>query len=161
MHFLVGLILFARDAQLLFRRFAGKGEGDVFERRREPAVDPLHGLRERPMQQRLIEAMNAAGTDFAIFGNHEFDITEKELQQRINESTFQWISSNAFHQQAGNLEFSLELLDKKGLNIAEQLQVSRVLKQIPQKISVWGTGLLPFLAVFACSALLSFAFPFF
>lgn len=66
-----------------------------------------------------------------------------------------------FHQQAGNLEFSLELMDKKGLNIAEQLQVSRVLKQIPQKISVWGTGLLPFLAVFACSALLSFAFPFF
>lgn len=66
-----------------------------------------------------------------------------------------------FHQQAGNLEFSLELLDKKGLNIAQQLQVSRVLKQIPQKISVWGTGLLPFLAVFACSALLSFAFPFF
>ena len=49
----------------------------------------------------------------------------------------------------------------KGLNIAEQLQVSRVLKQIPQKISVWGTGLLPFLAVFACSALLSFAFLFF
>ena len=58
---------------------------------------------ERIRGKQMIEAMNAAGTDFAIFGNHEFDITEKELQQRINESTFQWISSNAFHLQGGNV----------------------------------------------------------
>lgn len=64
------------------------------------------------------------------------------------------------HQKAGNMEFSLELLDKKELNIAEQLQISRILKQIPQKISVWGIGLWPFLAVFAGSALISFALPF-
>jgi 2',3'-cyclic-nucleotide 2'-phosphodiesterase (5'-nucleotidase family) len=47
--------------------------------------------------KQMIEAMNAAGMDFAIFGNHEFDIKESELQDRINESNFQWISSNAFH----------------------------------------------------------------
>ena len=47
--------------------------------------------------KQMIEAMNAAGMDFAIFGNHEFDIRENELQDRINESNFQWISSNAFH----------------------------------------------------------------
>jgi len=47
--------------------------------------------------KQMIEAMNAAGMDFAIFGNHEFDIKENELQERINESKFQWISSNAFH----------------------------------------------------------------
>jgi 2',3'-cyclic-nucleotide 2'-phosphodiesterase (5'-nucleotidase family) len=47
--------------------------------------------------KQMIEAMNAAGMDFAIFGNHEFDIKEGELQDRINESNFQWISSNAFH----------------------------------------------------------------
>ncbi|GAB2486189.1 hypothetical protein [Algoriphagus taiwanensis] len=64
------------------------------------------------------------------------------------------------HQQAGNMEFSLELLDKKELNIAEQLQVSRILKQIPQKISVWGIGLWPFLVGFAGSALLSYAIPY-
>ncbi len=64
------------------------------------------------------------------------------------------------HQQAGNMEFSLELLDKKELNIAEQLQISRILKQIPQKISVLGSGLWPFLAGFAGSVLLSFAIPF-
>ncbi len=52
--------------------------------------------------KQMIEAMNAAGTDLAIFGNHEFDITETELQDRINESSFQWISSNSFHNKNGN-----------------------------------------------------------
>ena len=47
--------------------------------------------------KQMVEAMNAAGMDFAIFGNHEFDIRENELLDRINESNFQWISSNAFH----------------------------------------------------------------
>lgn len=47
--------------------------------------------------KQMIEALNAAGMDFAVFGNHEFDIRENELQERINESDFQWISSNAFH----------------------------------------------------------------
>ncbi len=47
--------------------------------------------------KQMVEAMNTAGTDLAVFGNHEFDITESELQSRINESQFQWISSNTFH----------------------------------------------------------------
>ncbi len=47
--------------------------------------------------KQMVECMNSAGFNIAIFGNHEFDISETELQQRINESTFQWISSNAFH----------------------------------------------------------------
>ncbi|GMQ27640.1 hypothetical protein Aconfl_02820 [Algoriphagus confluentis] len=64
------------------------------------------------------------------------------------------------HQRAENLEFSLELLEKSELNIAEQLQISRILKEIPQKISVWGTGLWPFLAGFGVSVLLSFLSPF-
>ncbi len=45
----------------------------------------------------MIESMNAAGMDIAVFGNHEFDINEKELQERINESGFLWVSSNTFH----------------------------------------------------------------
>ena len=47
--------------------------------------------------RQMIEVMNAAGMDIAIFGNHEFDITENELQERVNESQFQWVSSNTFH----------------------------------------------------------------
>ncbi|MBC7829336.1 MAG: bifunctional metallophosphatase/5'-nucleotidase [Chitinophagaceae bacterium] len=52
--------------------------------------------------KQMIEAMNAAGIDLAVFGNHEFDITESELQERINESSFRWIASNSFHKKNGN-----------------------------------------------------------
>jgi 2',3'-cyclic-nucleotide 2'-phosphodiesterase (5'-nucleotidase family) len=47
--------------------------------------------------KQMVDAMNSAGMDFAVFGNHEFDINEAELQDRINESGFQWVSSNSFH----------------------------------------------------------------
>ena len=47
--------------------------------------------------RQMIDALNAAGLDYAVFGNHEFDIKENELQDRINESHFQWVSSNSFH----------------------------------------------------------------
>lgn len=54
----------------------------------------------KPIRGRqMVESLNAAGVDFAVFGNHEFDIKESELQERINESGFQWISTNAFHKQ--------------------------------------------------------------
>jgi len=53
--------------------------------------------------KQMIESMNAAGMDLAIFGNHEFDIKENELQDRINESNFQWISSNAFHKTSSGI----------------------------------------------------------
>jgi 2',3'-cyclic-nucleotide 2'-phosphodiesterase (5'-nucleotidase family) len=54
--------------------------------------------------RQMVEALNAAGMDLAVFGNHEFDIKENELQERINESSFQWISTNAFHKQNNKVE---------------------------------------------------------
>ena len=53
------------------------------------------GTRIRGKQ--MVETLNSAGMDIAIFGNHEFDISESELQNRINESNFLWVSSNSFH----------------------------------------------------------------
>lgn len=53
------------------------------------------GTRIRGRQ--MIEAMNAAGVDLAVFGNHEFDINERELQSRLDESRFDWVASNTFH----------------------------------------------------------------
>ena len=53
--------------------------------------------------KQMIEAMNSAGTDIAVFGNHEFDINENELQDRINESHFQWVASNTFHKQRDSI----------------------------------------------------------
>lgn len=51
--------------------------------------------------RQMVDAMNSAGVDLAVFGNHEFDIPEADVQSRINESAFQWVSSNTF-QQKGN-----------------------------------------------------------
>ncbi|MBA6152737.1 bifunctional metallophosphatase/5'-nucleotidase [Gelidibacter maritimus] len=47
--------------------------------------------------KQMVEALNAAEMDFVVFGNHEFDIKESELQSRIDESRFTWVSSNTFH----------------------------------------------------------------
>jgi len=54
--------------------------------------------------RQMVDALNTAGLDIAVFGNHEFDINEDELQSRINESNFQWISSNSFHKTASGIE---------------------------------------------------------
>src|SRR5215207_7381728 len=42
----------------------------------------------------MIEAWNAAGLDYATFGNHEFDFGPEVLLDRINESKFSWIAAN-------------------------------------------------------------------
>ena len=42
----------------------------------------------------MVEALNAAGLDYATFGNHEFNLPLDTLLARIDESKFKWISSN-------------------------------------------------------------------
>ena len=61
----------------------------------------FEGKRIRGRQ--MVESMNAAGMDLVVFGNHEFDISESELKSRINESDFQWISSNAFNKEGNTI----------------------------------------------------------
>jgi len=51
---------------------------------------------ERIRGKQMVEVMNAMNFDVAAFGNHEFDLSKKDLQTRINESSFPWISSNIF-----------------------------------------------------------------
>ena len=52
---------------------------------------------ERIKGKQMIEVMNAMNFDLVAFGNHEFDLKENELQQRLNESNFQWIATNPIH----------------------------------------------------------------
>jgi len=52
---------------------------------------------EKVKGKQMIEVMNAMNFDLVTFGNHEFDLKEKELQERLNESTFPWVIANAFH----------------------------------------------------------------
>jgi 2',3'-cyclic-nucleotide 2'-phosphodiesterase (5'-nucleotidase family) len=47
--------------------------------------------------RQMVDIMNKIGVDMVCFGNHEFDIKEKFLLKRIDESQFDWISTNADH----------------------------------------------------------------
>jgi 5'-nucleotidase len=42
----------------------------------------------------MVQVMNQLGLDFATFGNHEFDLNEADLLQRLQESTALWVTSN-------------------------------------------------------------------
>ena len=52
---------------------------------------------ERVRGKQMIEVMNAMNFDLVGFGNHEFDLKYKDLQKRLNEANFNWISTNAKH----------------------------------------------------------------
>ncbi|MEO6820686.1 MAG: bifunctional metallophosphatase/5'-nucleotidase [Ginsengibacter sp.] len=69
--------------------------------------------------RQMIESMNAAGMDLAVFGNHEFDITESELQDRINESTFDWVSSNTFHKTKNGISPFVKTVSGKSISFPE------------------------------------------
>ena len=69
-----------------------------------PSVyNSIQYMGQRIRGKQMVEVLTVAGTNLAVFGNHEFDITEKELQDRINESQFDWVSSNTFHKTNGKI----------------------------------------------------------
>lgn len=49
----------------------------------------------------MIDAWNAVGLDFAVFGNHEFDFGPDELIKRIKESRFTWLGANVIDTKTG------------------------------------------------------------
>ncbi|MEL6810762.1 MAG: bifunctional metallophosphatase/5'-nucleotidase [Bacteroidota bacterium] len=51
---------------------------------------------ERIRGRQMIEVMNAMDFELVTFGNHEFDLSEADLQKRMNESNFYWTSANVF-----------------------------------------------------------------
>lgn len=52
---------------------------------------------EKVKGKQMIEVMNAMNFSLVTFGNHEFDLKEKEFQSRLNESTFPWTIANYKH----------------------------------------------------------------
>ncbi|CAF1077333.1 unnamed protein product, partial [Rotaria sordida] len=46
--------------------------------------------------KQMIATLNVLGLDYATLGNHEFDLREEILRLRLNESRFEWISSNVY-----------------------------------------------------------------
>ena len=81
-----------------------------------PSVyNSLQYLGQRIRGKQMVEVMTVAGTNLVTFGNHEFDITENELQERINESQFDWVASNSFHKKNGKV---MPFEKKQGNNTA-------------------------------------------
>ncbi|MDD3620409.1 MAG: bifunctional metallophosphatase/5'-nucleotidase [Desulfobulbaceae bacterium] len=46
--------------------------------------------------RQMVAVMNLLGLDYATFGNHEFDLGERDFLDRLAESGFTWISANVF-----------------------------------------------------------------
>ena len=44
--------------------------------------------------KQMVSVLNALGLDVATFGNHEFDVKEAQLRERLAESKFRWTSAN-------------------------------------------------------------------
>ncbi len=52
---------------------------------------------ERVNGKQMVDVLNAMDVDLVTFGNHEFDLSEKDLQKRLNESNFTWTTANVRH----------------------------------------------------------------
>jgi 2',3'-cyclic-nucleotide 2'-phosphodiesterase (5'-nucleotidase family) len=50
--------------------------------------------KEKVNGRQMVEAMNIVGVDLVTFGNHEFDLPMRDVQARIDESQFEYVSSN-------------------------------------------------------------------
>ena len=59
---------------------------------------------QRIKGKQMIEVMNAMSFDLTAFGNHEFDLSEGELQKRMDESNFPWISANILHKTPDSIQ---------------------------------------------------------
>jgi 5'-nucleotidase / UDP-sugar diphosphatase len=44
--------------------------------------------------RQMVEILNSMGLDYAILGNHEFDLDQADFQARVDESKFKWISTD-------------------------------------------------------------------
>ncbi|HEY0404904.1 MAG TPA: 5'-nucleotidase C-terminal domain-containing protein [Pyrinomonadaceae bacterium] len=51
--------------------------------------------------RQMIDAWNAVGLDYSVFGNHEFDFGPEVLRERINESHFTWLGANVIDKKTG------------------------------------------------------------
>lgn len=59
--------------------------------------------------RQMVEVMNAMNFELVTFGNHEFDVGQEALQQRLNESHFQWIATNIYERgEDGSRSFQIQ-----------------------------------------------------
>ncbi len=74
---------------------------------------------EKIKGRHMVDVMNYTGIDLVCFGNHEFDIKYDELQQRLNESRFQWVSTDVMHKTAHGVKPFYKMKRESKENIPE------------------------------------------
>jgi len=69
--------------------------------------------------KQMVEVMNALPVKLATFGNHEFDLKYADLQKRLNESTFDWVSANAKHAINDSIQLFYKVKDSQKIPLSE------------------------------------------
>ena len=46
--------------------------------------------------EQMVDTMDVMGLDLFVYGNHEFDLSEPNLQMRLNQANFTWLSYNSY-----------------------------------------------------------------
>ena len=86
--------------------------------------------------RQMVDVLNAIGLDYVTFGNHEFDYKYDVLQERLNQSQFEWIASNVKRNDNGTIyPFSSNGIDLPEYKV---LKVQGYLKNQPIKIGITG-----------------------
>lgn len=79
---------------------------------------------ERIQGAQMVDVMNSVGIDYVTFGNHEFDLKLPDLQKRMNESRFEWISSNVLRKTEGHVEPFYRMAGDRKIDVAKYKVVS-------------------------------------
>jgi len=95
---------------------------------------------ERLAGKQMIDVLNHLGLDYVTFGNHEFDLKEYQLQERLNESEFSWTVCNAFQRKNDS---TLTVFHQSGNPIPDHVVHNFVQGQDTLKVGLIGT-VLPF-----------------
>jgi 5'-nucleotidase len=53
--------------------------------------------------KQMVEAWNAVGLDYSVYGNHEFDFGPDVLRDRMKESRFGWMGANVIDKKTGKI----------------------------------------------------------
>ena len=77
---------------------------------------------ERIKGRQMIEVMNAMDFTMVTFGNHEFDLTYEAFAQRLNESAFDWVNSNCYHNDSG-VQHLFQRMSGQGVDTIPQTKI--------------------------------------
>ena len=91
--------------------------------------------------RQMIDAMNALGVNLVCFGNHEFDLDFPDLQKRMDESTFEWLSSNAFKKEGESIVPFGKTGDADGHPEYKILNINDGKANESVKVGIWGVVL--------------------